>query len=190
MAISLKQIGEYLTQLDYKFYEDIKAERIQLIFAEKSRNWDIVVWMRCTNNGEIFQVEFSPLNRENYVFSIPLDDKNLSLILETLITLNSGYVLGAWEFYKNKDNNIGFPSFKVKTALKDNELTLQQFRTICDLSYSIFIDGCKNIFYMLENGKPMPEKIEVKMDEEEKAAFDEFMKQRQKTKKDKENSSI
>lgn len=43
---------------------------------------------------------------------------------------------------------------------------------------------------MLENGKPMPEKIEVKMDEEEKAAFDEFMKQRQKTKKDKENSSI
>lgn len=33
-------------------------------------------------------------------------------------------------------------------------------------------------------------KIEVKMDEEEKAAFDEFMKQRQKTKKDKENSSI
>lgn len=95
MAINLKQIGGYLTQLDYNFYEDIKAQRIQLIFAEKSRNWDIVVWMRCTNNGEIFEVEFSPLNRESSLISIPLDDKNLSLILETLITLNSGYVLGA-----------------------------------------------------------------------------------------------
>lgn len=38
MAINLKQIGGYLTQLDYNFYEDIKAQRIQLIFAEKSRN--------------------------------------------------------------------------------------------------------------------------------------------------------
>lgn len=190
MAISLKQISEYLTQLDYKFYEDIKAERIQLIFAEKNRNWDILVWIRCTNNGEIFQVEASPLNRDGSLFSIPLDDKNLSLILETLITLNSEYVLGGWEFYKNKDSNIGFPSFKVKTALKDNKLTLQQFRTILDASSSIFIDGCENIFYILENGKPMPAKIEVKMDEEEKAAFDEFMRQRQKTKKDKENSSI
>ena len=171
MATTIDKVYEFLNELNYKCSKNDKTNFIEFGITDKYENMRSAVWMSLRSNGEVFIAEFCPRTvSDGSLIKVGDDEKVLGLIAKELLKINSTCNFGAWEI-----DSSGFLVFSVKTLLEENPLTIKQVERILNQGFNSLEDNEK-ILYMLEHGKPMPEKVNVAMTEEEKKEWEEFLR--------------
>lgn len=170
MATNLEIIKSYLTKFNMHFNEIKERNELFLTFGNDKNRLGMII--STIDNGAIFVaiIKLLKQNGENWdFFGVAKDHKNINLLFNELLKYNYELKFGSWEFFE------GDLRFVVKIPLMDSELLSNQFARILNIFPTILEYGEK-IFYILEHGKIMPEKVDVKMDAQTKAEFDEFVK--------------
>ena len=170
MATTIDKVHEFLNELNYKCSKNDKTNFIEFGITDKYENMRSAVWMSLRSNGEVFVAEFCPRSADGSLIKLEDDCKVKGLISSELMKINASCNFGAWEI-----DSSNFLVFSVKTLLEENPLTIKQVERILNQGFNSLEDNEK-ILYMLEHGKPMPEKINVAMTEEEKKEWEEFLR--------------
>ncbi|MBQ7270331.1 MAG: hypothetical protein IJM31_08425 [Campylobacter sp.] len=183
MATTLEEVSEFFTHLGYGHEKNEKNASLEFGI----RNDDIVssgwVWLK-GGGGTVLVIEYVPRYKDGNLVKIDENTKYFDILAQELLKINSQYYFGAWEIDRS-----GYVTFSIKTVLENNPLTIEQLKRILHQGF-LSLEDNEKILYILENGEPMPEKVEVKMTAEEKALWDEMMKKKNAKKKNEEDSSI
>ena len=185
MATTLEEVNELFNRLGYTPATNEKNESLEFGIRNddgiaRSAGW---VWLK-GGGGTVLVIEYVPKYKDGNLVKIDENTKYFDILAQELLKINSQYYYGAWEIDRS-----GYVTFSIKTVLENNPLTIEQLNRILNQGFTSLEDNEK-ILYILENGKPMPEKVEVKMTAEEKALWDEMMKKKNAKKKNEEDSSI
>lgn len=125
MAFTLKQIGEYLTEMEFNFEDD--KERDAIVTGAGNDSESAMIFIRAKENGEMFSLQMEPMKDDKSgMFDIPMDHENIHLLLPQLLYANYQSKFGTWEY----DPSDGDIRFAIEIPLEDAQMTQKQFKRI------------------------------------------------------------
>ena len=143
MAITLKQMGEYLEKMEYPF--EVNEEKSEIRFGVKENDNIFRYLMRLRENGELFQL----------YGMLPIDDEaiktspNKLVFMLYLLKENANTKIGSWEF--DEENGL---IFAVEIPIEDGTLTFKQFeRIVKNVAGRYVYKEFPNLRYVLEKGE-------------------------------------
>ena len=143
MAITLKELGEYLEKMEYPF--EAKEDKSEIYYGVKDNGNLFRYLIRLRENGELFQL----------YGMLPIDDDEIKaspnklLFMLYLLKGNALTKIGSWEF----DDQNGL-IFSVEIPIEDGTLTFKQFaRIVRNVAGRYIYKELPNLKYVLEKGE-------------------------------------
>jgi hypothetical protein len=143
MAIAIKKIEEYISEIGGNILENERENTVSVIVFNKYHNI-----LENKSNYLIYLLDNGELIRfVNAIGPADVGGVNKASLLEALLHYNASTKFGTWDYDKNDDQI----NYTVEIPLEDNTLTEKQFKRIISILENSTVDLIKMIHELKEN---------------------------------------